>query len=78
MANLPVSLTRLHLVSCSGVLAHSLAHLGRLTALKHLSLEALLNANIDEGMQQLAPRLHSRLSSLQFTGFRNLEVSAVP
>ena len=78
LANLPVSLQRLRLSRCFSVPAHSLAHLGRLPALEHLALLGLPSATGDEGMQQLAPQLHARLSALHFTGFIDEQVSAVP
>jgi hypothetical protein len=78
LASLPTSLLRLELWFCFGVPAHSLAHLGRLSALEHLSLTALPSATGDEGMQQLAPQLRARLSALYFNGSTDKEVSAVP
>ena len=78
LANLPASLRRLRLSRCFNVPARSLAHLGRLPALEHLALSGLPRANGDEGLQQLAPQLHARLSALHFTGCIDEEVSAVP
>jgi hypothetical protein len=64
-----MSLQRLVLNHCPAVPASSLASLGRLTALKELALECLPNAGGDDAMQQLAPQLHARLTSLEFNGF---------
>jgi hypothetical protein len=58
--------------------AHGLSHLGRLSALKSLALFGLPNATNDEGMQQLAPQLHARLSGLEFNGVLKSEVCTVP
>jgi hypothetical protein len=69
LVHLPVSLRRLELRDCLGIAADSLAHVGRLSALEHLALVDL-PANGDDGMQQLAPQLHARLSGLYFTAFR--------
>ena len=74
LANLPVSLLRLRLNGCFSLLPNSLAHLGRLTALEHLDLCAMPDATNDEGMEHLAPQLHSRLSALHFTGFSTDQV----
>lgn len=71
-----MSLRRLELRYCFGVAAGCLADAGRLTALEHLALIGLPGASGDGGMQQLAPRLHTSLSSLHFTGFTEREVES--
>ena len=78
LASLPVSLRELRLDRCFGMSAHSLAHLGRLTALEHLTLRKMPGVTNDEGMEHLAPQLHGRLSSLFFVGCDKDEVSAGP
>jgi hypothetical protein len=78
LASLPVSLRQLRLDRCFGMSAHSLAHLGRLTALEDLTLRNTPGVTNDEGMEHLAPQLHGCLSSLFFIGCDKDEVSADP
>lgn len=76
LASMPMSLQRLVLNHCPAVPASSLASLGRLTALEQLALDCLPNAGGDDAMQQLAPQLHARLTSLDFNGFSGWKVGA--